>query len=282
MGIDARIIVYAIDQNQAEKACTSAFARIAELDECMSDYRIESELNRLCRKAGSGPVKVSPDLLKVLLRAQEVARLSNGAFDVTVGPVVRVWRAARKEKRLPMADEIKGAMEKVGWKKMKVSARSQTVTLWAPGMQLDLGGIAKGYACDEAQRVLKRNGVSRALVEMGGDIVVSGPPPGKKGWSIRVPNAGKDMFFTHKSVSSSGDTEQFVEIGGRRYSHLIDPRTGQALTNRIQATVIAKDGLTSDPLTKALSILSKREGLRVVRTYRGTKSYVRSLAWSKS
>src|SRR5579862_5301967 len=127
-----------------------------------------------------------------------------------------------------------------------------------PGMRLDLGGIAKGYADDEVQKVLKQHGIKRALVEMGGDIVVSDPPPGSKGWEILVPNAGIDhapdkLYFANQAISTSGDTEQFVVIGGVRYSHVVDPHTGQALTSRVQVTVIAPDGLTSDPLCKAIA-----------------------------
>src|SRR5438034_992300 len=149
-------------------------------------------------------------------------------------------------------------------------------------MKPDLGGIAKGYAGDEAQRVLKQHGISRALVEMGGDIVVSGPPPGTEGWTIRVPNAGTDdkpvdMRFADRAISSSGDTEQSVVIGGRRYSHVLDPRTGQALTSRVQVTVLAPDGLTSDPLSTALCVLGKEAGDRLLKQYAGTTAFVRVL-----
>ena len=162
------------------------------------------------------------------------------------------------------------------------NAFRSTIRLATPGMLLDLGGIAKGYAGDEAQRILKQRGITRALVELGGDIVVSGAPPGTKGWKILVPNAGsnsthKEIYFTHKAISSSGSTEQFVVISGKRYSHVVDPRTGQALTNGTQATIIAKTGLNADPLSTALTVLSKSERQRLIRGYPGTKSYVRTL-----
>jgi thiamine biosynthesis lipoprotein len=177
-------------------------------------------------------------------------------------------------------------------------------------MKLDLGGIAKGYAADAAQRVLQQHGITRALVELGGDIVVSGPPPGTEGWTIRVPNAAgsgdrrqagtrgagdgdseehplrlspvacrrpTDLRFAHRAISTSGDTEQFVVIGGRHYSHVVDPRTGQALTNRVQVTLTAPDGLTSDPLATALSVLGGK-GTRLLKAYPGTTAYVRVLA----
>jgi hypothetical protein len=149
-------------------------------------------------------------------------------------------------------------------------------------MKLDLGGIAKGYAADAAQHVLQKHGITCALVELGGDIVVSGPPPGTEGWTIRVPNAGDDqgptdLKIAHRAISTSGDTEQFAVIGGRRYSHVVDPRTGQALTNRVQVTVTAPDGLTSDPLSTALSVLGKEDHSKLLRAYPGTTAYVKLL-----
>lgn len=280
MGVDARIVVYAPNRDAAERACTAAFNRIAELDAIMSDYRADSELMLLCKKAGGAPVPVSADLFKVLQTATIVSRRSKGAFDVTVGPLVALWRTARKTGLLPNPRDIDTARKLVGWKKVKLNDRSRTVQLTTPGMKLDLGGIAKGYAIDEAQVFLKRNGINRALVEMGGDISVSGPPPDSTGWTIRIPNAGddngpRDLQFSNQAISTSGDTEQFVVIGGTRYSHVIDPRTGQAVTNRIQATVIAKEGLISDPLSKLLALLGKEAGSKVLKDYPGTKYYLR-------
>ncbi|HEU4754988.1 MAG TPA: FAD:protein FMN transferase, partial [Armatimonadota bacterium] len=282
MGVDARLVVYAPDQPAAERACTAAFARIAALDTIMSDYRVDSELNRLCARAGGPPVRISPELFRVLQRAQEVSRRSGGAFDVTVGPLIALWRKARKSGVLPDPAEIQRARRLVGWQKLKLDPRARTARLMVRGMKLDLGGIAKGYADDEAQRVLKGHGITRALVEMGGDIVVTGPPPGKEGWTIRVPNAGNDrgpadLQFADRAISTSGDTEQFAVIGGRRYSHVVDPRTGQALTNRVEVTVTAPDGLTSDPLSTTLSVLGGEDYDRLLRAYPGTTAFVRVL-----
>jgi FAD:protein FMN transferase len=280
MGVDARLVVYARDRATAQKACAAAFERIAALDTIMSDYRRDSELMKLCGRAGGPPVRVSADLFAVLLKAQEVSKRSGGGFDVTVGPLVQLWRKARKTAVLPTTAEIERARKLVGWRKVVLNRQARTVKLLVAGMKLDLGGIAKGYADDDAQKVLKKFGVTSALVEMGGDIVVSNPPPGTKGWTIRVPNAGRnkgpvDMRFANCAISTSGDTAQFAVIGGVRYSHVIDPRTGWALTNRIQATVIAKDGLTSDPLSKLLALLGPRAGSNLLKAYPGTRSYMR-------
>jgi thiamine biosynthesis lipoprotein len=282
MGVDARLVVYAPDRATAEAACTAAFARIAALDSIMSDYRRDSELNRLSAQAGGPPIRVSAELFKVLRRAQEVSRRSDGAFDVTVGPLIAVWRQARKSGILPEPADIERARRLIGWRKVRLDNRARTVRLTVAGMKLDLGGIAKGYADDEAQCVLKQHGITRALVEMGGDIVVSGPPSDKVGWTIRVPNAGDDqgpadMHFANRAISTSGDTEQFAVIGGRRYSHVVDPRTGQALTNRVQVTVIAANGLTSDPLSTALTVLRRENRDRLLRSYPGTRAFVKAL-----
>lgn len=282
MGIDARLVVYAPDRPAAERACTAAFARIAALDTIMSDYRPDSELMRLCARAGGPAVKVSPDLFIVLRRAQQVSRESAGAFDVTVGPLIQLWRKARKTSVLPEPAEIEHARSLVGWQKVKLDEKAHTVRLTVPGMKLDLGGIGKGYAGDAAQKVLKQQGITRALVEMGGDIVVTDPPPGAEGWTIRVPNAGDDkgpadLHLANRAISTSGDTEQFVVIGGKRYSHIVDPRTGQALTSRVEVSVLAPNGLTSDPLSKVVSILGVEERTKLLKAYPGTTAYVRVL-----
>lgn len=287
MGVDARLVVYAPDQSTAEDACAAAFARIAALDSIMSDYRRDSELNRLSARAGGPPVPVSSELFEVLKRAQDVARKSDGAFDITAGPLIFLWRQARKTATLPDPAEVKRARQLVGWQKLRLNEKRRTAQLSVRGMKLDLGGIAKGYAADHAQRVLKRHGITRALVQLGGDIVVSSPPPGAEGWTIRVPNAGSDqgpadLHFANRAISTSGDTEQFAVIGGRRYSHVVDPRSGQALTNRVQVTLTTRDGLTSDPLSTALTVLGKESPQKLLKAYPGTTAYVRVLPLSEA
>ena len=282
MGVDTRLVVYAKSQTVAEEACVAAFARIAELDSIMSDYRKDSELIRLCANAGKAPTKVSKDLFKVIERSLQVSRWSGGAFDISVGPLVSLWRKARKAGELPGNEEIQSALRVTGWRRILLDKQNATIKLTGVGMKLDLGGIAKGYACDQAQVVLKNHGIQRALVEMGGDIVVSGPPPGSQGWTIRVPNAGKgqtakDMTFANCAVSTSGDTEQFTVIGGVRYSHVVDPRTGLALTTRTGETGVAGRGHWSDPLSTTLTLLDERARKRLMKRFPGSKSYVKVL-----
>jgi thiamine biosynthesis lipoprotein len=146
-------------------------------------------------------------------------------------------------------------------------------------MQLDLGGVAKGYACDEAQRVLRENGVTLALFEAGGDIAVSGAPPGERGWQVDIAagTSGR-LTLVHAAVSSSGDTEQYVEIGGRRYSHIVDPRTGLGLTDRVAVTVVAPRGITSDSLATAISVLGRVAGMRLAAGFPGVTAFIRPAA----
>jgi thiamine biosynthesis lipoprotein len=273
MGVPVRIVVYAPNSETAERACRAAYARFAALEDIFSDYRPTSELMLLCQKAGGPPVPVSAELFFVLQRAQKVAAQSDGAFDMSVGPLVQLWRTARKEKHLPSLTALREAKARVGWRNIVPDEKSRTVRLTVPGMRLDAGAIAKGYACDEAQKELKRHGLTRALVEAGGDIVVSGPPPGQSGWKIDVD--GRTWTLANRAISTSGDTNQFVEIGGKRYSHIVDPRTGLGLTNRIAVTITAPDGITSDSLSTVVSVLGEEKGRALATRYPGVTTFIR-------
>jgi thiamine biosynthesis lipoprotein len=269
MGTRFRIVLYAANEAAAHDAARAAFDRVAGLDDCMSDYRSQSELMRLCAKAGGEPVSVSPDLFTVLTKAQEVAEKSDSAFDVTVGPVVRLWRLSRRTQRLPDPEKLAKARALVGYRNVRLDAGKKSVQLLKPGMLLDLGGIAKGYAADEALTVLKKHGIDCALVAAGGDIAVSGPPPGKEGWDVAIVplesgDSSPHLLLRDAAVSTSGDAEQFVEIGGVRYSHIVDPRTGLGLTGRSEVTVVARHGIDSDSLTKVAAVLGAEKGLPII------------------
>jgi thiamine biosynthesis lipoprotein len=271
MGTRFQIIAYASNEQQARQGSRAAFQRIADLDQAMSDYRSTSELMRLCARAGGPPVPVSDDLFLVLSKAQHVSEISGGAFDVTVGPVVRLWRLSRRTGLLPDPDKLARARALVGYQNVHLDPANQTVQLLKPGMQLDLGGIAKGYAADAALAVLKKHGMSRALVAAGGDIAVSGPPPGAEGWTVGIaplldPNEKpkRSLLLHDAAVSTSGDAEQHVEIGNKRYSHIIDPRTGMALVGRQSLTVVADHGITADSMTKIVCVLGPEKGLPII------------------
>lgn len=282
MGVPFRIVLYAPDRPTAESAARAAFARISELNDIMSDYDTDSELSRLSRTAGSDrAVPVSHDLWRVLEHSQALASRSGGAFDVTVGPCVSLWRKARREKKLPRPDLLTNALAATGWQKLQLNARSHTARLLAPGMKLDLGGIAKGYATDEALKTLRGLGITRALVTGGGDMSAGDPPPGKTGWRIEiapldVTNAPPSRFvlLTHAGLATSGDVFQHLEIGGVRYSHIVDPKTGIGLTDHSLVTVIAGDCTTADGLAKVVSVLGPERGLKLIEATPGVAACV--------
>lgn len=276
MGTRFKLVLYAQDAETAAASARAAFARVAQLDATMSDYRESSELVSLCRRAGRGPVKVSEDLFRVLAGAQEWARRTDGAFDVTVGPLVQLWRRARRTGELPDARRLAQARKLTGYRKLHLDEQARSVRLDRSGMRLDLGGIAKGFAADEAIAVLKRRGISSALVAAGGDIAVSDPPPGTAGWLIAIASPGpsdrpstQHLSLRAAAVSSSGDAEQYLEIGGVRYSHVVDPRTGLGVVGRRSVTVVAPDGTTSDALATASSVLGTGRGLKLIDSTEG-------------
>jgi FAD:protein FMN transferase len=277
MGTAFTLILYSADDATASRASKAAFDRIKELDKTLTDYDPDSELMRLCAKAGGPPVAVGPDLFDVLARSKALYERSEGAFDVTIAPVVRLWRRARREKVRPDPDLLAKALALVGSDAIHLDPARRTVELSRPGMKLDVGGIAKGYASEEAIKVLKREGIASALVAGSGDIVVSGPPPGRPGWTIAVaplkPEAeggsSPTILLKDAAVSTSGDAEQFVEIDGVRYSHVVDPKTGLGLTERRSVTVIAPEGITADGLDTAACILGPDKGLKLIESTPG-------------
>src|SRR5262249_10806183 len=187
MGVPFRLVLYATDLSLGEAAARAAFKRVAELNEVMSDYETDSELNELSRTSGQGKaVPVSKDLWTVLERAQEFAQRSDGAFDMTVGPVVSLWRKARRIRQMPAPQQLAQALKAVGYQKVRLNPADHSVELLAAGMKLDLGGIAKGYALDQELKVLAGLGIKSALASGGGDMAIGDPPPGKIGWRIEI------------------------------------------------------------------------------------------------
>lgn len=271
MGTTFRIVLYAKDEATAQQAAKAAFARVAELNAIMSDYQPTSELMRLCEKAGGEPVPVSADLFAVLQKAEEFSKATDGAFDVSIGPVVRLWRKARRTRELPSPAEIKKALDLVDYGKIKLNAQKRTVQLLLVGMLLDLGGIGKGYAADAALAVLRQHGITRALVAAGGDIAVGDAPPDASAWKIGVaPLKNADappthyLALTNAGVSTAGDSEQYLEIAGKRYSYIVDPKTGVGLVGRRAVTVIAPNATTSDGMDTGLCVLGVQSGMKII------------------
>ncbi|HUL51298.1 MAG TPA: FAD:protein FMN transferase [Candidatus Nitrosotalea sp.] len=282
MGVPFRIVLYAPDSVTAGRAATAAFARIRELNDILTDYDDSSELSRLSRSSGSGrAIHVSDDLWFVLERSLEISRQGDGAFDITVGPLVQLWRRARRQRQLPDPALIHDALHAVGFRNIRLDSSHRTATLTVPNMKLDAGGIAKGYAIDEALKVLATGGVTRALVTGGGDMAAGDPPPGQSGWRIElapldVTNAPPARFVSlvHAGLATSGDLFQRVEIDGVRYSHIIDPRTGMALTDHGLVTLIAGNCTTADGFSKVVSVLGPRAGFQVLHVVGGIEAHV--------
>lgn len=266
-------------------AATEAFARIAALERVFSDYQVDSEIVRLTAQGPDRAIPISGDLFALLTRTQELSRETGGAFDVTVGPMVRLWRQARKDHRLPSPERIAQARERSGWQKLEIDRETPAATLKAAFMQLDFGGIAKGYSADEALQVLEQRGFSRALVAASGDIVLGDPPPGQDAWRVGIRSLDVDpaaspaeltgaVPLTRAAISTSGDTEQAVTIDGVRYSHIVDPRTALGLTHRIAATVIGPDAATTDSYATTVCVLGREKGLAFIESKPGVSCLI--------
>ena len=282
MGMPFRIVLFAPDRATAEAGAAAAFQRVAQLNTVFSDYDTDSELSRLSQTAGQGKaVPLSDELWQMLSRAQALAERSGGAFDVTAGPYISLWRKARRAKVLPSAESLATAREAVGYSKLRLDSRRRSAGLTVPYMRLDLGAIAKGYALDAALTVLRQRGLAQALVTCGGDMALGDAPPGTRGWRIEiapldVTNAPPTRFVTLRraGLATSGDAFQHVEIAGKRYSHIVDPHTGLGLTDHSLVTVIAHDAMTADGLATAVSVLGPQAGLALVEQTRGSAAVV--------
>jgi thiamine biosynthesis lipoprotein len=260
MGTRFRMILYANEADIAQVAAQKAFARLQALDSILSDYREDSEISQLSNKAGKDEaMRVSSDLYQVLSYALEVSKKSNGAFDVTAGALTKLWRRAFRQKEVPPQAEIAAARETAGFKNLKLYD-DNSLRLLKPGTRLDLGGIAKGYAVDEAMKILKAAGITSALVDGGGDIATSNPPPGEMGWLIdkfvykNGQVAAEPLVISNRAIATSGDTYRYLEWEGKRYSHILDPRTGMGTTSRKIVTVMAPTCMEADAWATAMSV----------------------------
>ncbi|MBI1375509.1 MAG: FAD:protein FMN transferase [Phycisphaera sp.] len=296
MGTMFKVVLYAPDDVTADVASVDAYKRVEQLNDILSDYHATSEIRRLSDTSGSGrAVPVSEDLYRVLKRSVEVSEMSDGAFDVSVGPVIRLWRWARRHNEMPPKDSLDKAVQAVGYKHIVFDSAHQAITLTQPGMRLDVGGIAKGYACDAMLAVLRRYGVTRALIDAGGDLAFSDPPPDRDTWRIALPqllepgDSGgasatppvitKDtpmryVLLRNGAVATSGDVYQHVVIDGVRYSHIVNPKTGIGLTTPMTVTVVAPDGATADALASTVSVLGPDKGIALIDSLPDTAAFV--------
>jgi thiamine biosynthesis lipoprotein len=275
MGAPWTITVHAESRADGEAAIAAAFAEIARLERVLSDYDPASELSQLSAAAPMAePLAVSDDLWRVLVAAAAFREVSGGGFDITVGPLTTLWRQSRRSGKLPRPDKLATAREAVGAGAVELRADRRAVRLPRPGTRLDPGGIGMGYAADRALGVLADRGIRSAMIDASGDVLVSGPPPGRAGWRIAVAplrpgGAAEWLELSQAAVTTSGDAYQAVEIEGVRYSHIVDPRTGIGVAGPAAVTVIAPDATTADALATAASVLGHEAGPPLVATFPG-------------
>ena len=257
MGTLFKITTYTENEGLAQRATTEAFAAAGKINSLASDYIADSELLSFSKLPHGKPCPVSGTLFPLLLQAQYFARKTGGDFDPTLGPMTKLWRESRRRKSLPTPEKLAAAIAASGYGKLRLDESHRTLTFTVPGMRLDLGGIAKGQAADAMLAVFKNHGLPRTSITCGGDVRVGDPPPGKNHWTIAVKTTGEPkppLELVNAAVSTSGDLHQFIEIDGRRYSHIIDPRTGLGLTEPRTATVTAGTSAAADALATAACV----------------------------
>lgn len=289
MGTTFTVTLYAPDSLIARRAYTAVSARMDTLNQIMSDYLDGSEINRLSETGGQHRwVRVSPTLFDVLQKATAIARLSGGRYDPTIGPLSQLWRRAVRQRTarrtvrsgfaFPNAHERRKARRAVSWRYVELDSAQQSVRLRKAGMRLDLGGIGQGFAIDEAQKVLHTHGLRVFLLDLGGDILAGDPPPNHlEGWRIGLRSGKVNSTITQAdtavvllksaAITTSGDTERHLDINGRRYSHIMNPRTGLGLRHFVQATVLAPTGTYADALTKVFSVATPSQRKRLMRVF---------------
>ncbi len=261
MGSAYSVVVYGEDRTRMEEAVDAAFAEVQRLDEMLSNYKPESELSQINREAGDHAVPVTQEMFNLLAACVEYSRQSEGAFDITVGPLMKVWGFYRGTGRLPHRAEILGAMDRVGYQNIVLDAARRTVWFAKQGVELDPGGIGKGYAVDRMVDVLKQYGIQAALVSASGSSIYGlGAPPGEKGWKVEIrdPKNEKksvaEIYLKDDSMSTSGNYEKFFRAEGRIYSHIMDPRTGWPAQGVLSVSAITPRTLDSEAWTKPLFV----------------------------
>jgi thiamine biosynthesis lipoprotein len=261
MGSAYSVVVYGEDRMRMQEAVDAAFDEVHRLDQMLSNYRPESELSEVNRNAAEHPVQVTQEMFDLLAACEQYSRASDGAFDITVGPLMKVWGFYKGTGRLPHRAEVRGVMERVGYRNIQMDAANRTVRFAKAGVELDPGGIGKGYAVDRMVGVLKQYGIQTALVSASGSSIYGlGAPPGEKGWKVQIrdPKDEKktvaDVYLKDESMSTSGNYEKFFRAEGRIYSHIMDPRTGWPAQGVLSVSAITPRTIDSEAWTKPLFV----------------------------
>lgn len=278
MGSPFRIIIYADNDTLAHKSAIAAFKRIEDLNASLSDYRDDSEINAVSARSGSGEwIPVSKDLFDILFISDDISKKTGGAFDATLGPIVQEWRRATRKGYLPDKKLIADALSRTGYNKVKYRVSSQSIQLRDKGMRLDIGGLGKGYAADEAVKVLQSFGIKSAMIDAGGKLALMDPPPGEKGWKIVI-SSGRDSIetiqYSNVGIATSGPTYRYLDYKGKKYSHIVNPRTGIGLEHHVRTTVISPNATEADALATAFSVSGIREGKKYLKHFPNNKVWL--------
>jgi len=262
MGTVFTVVAYGGDARTLASVSNEVFEEIDRLDRQMSTYQPESELSALNRHAARRAVLVEPKLFQLIQGSLRTSEETGGAFDITVGPLMKAWGFFRGQGRVPSPSELAAVLGRVGYRHIKLERKERTIAFDAEGVELDLGGIAKGYAVDVAAEILRANGIERALISSGTSSVYAlGSPPDEPGWRITLRDpfeAGKIadvVYLKNYSLSVSGNYEKFFTLGGKTYAHIMDPRTGRPVENMLATAVLAPRAVESDALSTACFVL---------------------------
>lgn len=274
MACNYSIIAYGREEHELKRILNEALDEIDRIDRLMSHYKKDSELSKINREASNRPVRVDPELFDFVSECIKYSRESDGAFDITVGPLMKAWGFFRDEGRLPSDSELSRARRSTGYQHIILNDHEKTVRFDMTGVELDLGGIAKGYAVDRAVRLLKSRGIERALVNACGSTIYGlGSPPDSSGWEIRIqdPIDHKKFALTvnlnNRVLSVSGSYEKFFEVGGVRYSHIMDPRTGMPVQGVLSVAVLTDTGIAGDALDNVFFVLGIDRTGKLIKKY---------------
>lgn len=279
MGTSVQIAATGADEAARKAAIAEAFGAIQEVDRLMSNYREDSELSLVNTRAATGAVRVSDPLFAVLQAAQEVSARSGGAFDVTVGPLVKLWGFHDRKPHVPTPAELEAVKPLISYRNLILDARERTVRFARAGTEIDLGGIAKGFAVELAGGVMRRHGLS-AFIDAGGNQYMIGRPAGKAAWTLGIkdPETPEHLLGTIEidegSVSTSAQGTNFLIANGRKYGHILDPRTLEPAAERLSVTVVSKDATLADALSKVGFLLGPTKALGVIESFPGTSAVI--------
>ena len=254
----------------AKTAIATAREEISRLEALLSPYRPDSDVSKINHNAANNPVPVSGDTFRVVKKALEISELTKGAFDITFAPVGKIWGLDKEKPHIPSEREIEKKLPLVDYRNVILDERKKTIAFAKTGMEIGLGGIAKGTVVDAAIRKIRSHGINDALVNAGGDLYAMGLNRKRRPWGIGILHPrNKDLFITtldlsNRAIVTSGDYERMVEVGGKRYHHILDPRTGRVARKSISVSVVAPDAETADALSTALFVMGKDGGLSLV------------------